>query len=413
MTLSVPQARPSAPAAPGWLAGGRIPSLDGLRAAAIVMVLFAHAHFPGDDLLPLRAFRGRCGFLGVQLFFVLSGFLITTLMLREVAATGRMSLRQFYARRALRIVPAYAAYLLVLAALQLLGHARLSGRHWLALGTYTVNFLPAPIPWQISHIWSLSVEEHFYLLWPLLVAAWPLARCRRAAVACIIGGLALRWALLLAYPAGAGAIDLLTFTRLDDIAVGCLLAFAARDPAWRGRLDAFVSRGWCLALLLAAFLASQVCFSNVVGARLFPPVVLKLVLGLANDANSLTIALLLWAALARPQCAAGRLLNHPVACAVGVMSYSLYLWHPLFFEAKVYGLGAFPLNVVGSFAAAGLSYLLIERPFLSLKERLSARAKAGGEEAPRGGRRWWLAGLRGRAKARACPAAQPEPVARA
>ena len=71
--------------------------------------------------------------------------------------------------------------------MQLLGQARLGGWHWLALGTYTVNFLPAPIPWQISHIWSLSVEEHFYLLWPLLVAAWPLGHCRRAAMGCVAG----------------------------------------------------------------------------------------------------------------------------------------------------------------------------------------------------------------------------------
>ena len=78
---------------------GRIPSLDGVRAVAILLVLYAHAQFPGNDLLPLRTLRGRCGFLGVQIFFVLSGFLITTLMLREVGRTGGLSLRGFYLRQ--------------------------------------------------------------------------------------------------------------------------------------------------------------------------------------------------------------------------------------------------------------------------------------------------------------------------
>src|SRR5262249_35170954 len=142
--------------APAWLRGGRIPSLDGMRALAILMVLFSHVHFPGDGWGPLNTLKGRAGFLGVQVFFVLSGFLITTLALREIDRTGRLSLRGFYLRRALRILPAYLTYLAVVAGLQFAGQAALSARSWLALGTYTVNFLPAPIPMEAAHVWSLS-----------------------------------------------------------------------------------------------------------------------------------------------------------------------------------------------------------------------------------------------------------------
>src|SRR6516225_5864464 len=103
--------------APAWLLGGRIPSLDGVRAIAILLVLYSHAAIPGHSPFILAAIKGRCGFLGVQLFFVLSGFLITALMLREREGTGRVSRKGFYLRRALRIMLAYAAYLALVAIL--------------------------------------------------------------------------------------------------------------------------------------------------------------------------------------------------------------------------------------------------------------------------------------------------------
>jgi peptidoglycan/LPS O-acetylase OafA/YrhL len=357
---------------PAWLGGGRIPSLDGLRALAILLVLFDHHSLPLGDVPLVQLIKGRCGFLGVQIFFVLSGFLITTLMVREIGSTGRLSLRQFYLRRALRILPAYIAYLLVLAALQAWGQNELGVRDWLALGTYTVNFLPPPIPWKIAHVWSLSVEEHFYLLWPLVMAAASLTRARRAILVCLVGALGLRWLLLFTSPPGRSPADLWTFTRIDDIAVGCLLALLARDPAWRDRLDRLLVGNVRLGLLVAMFAVSQLVFSTALGSRLFSPTALTLALGLANDTNSLSIALLLWAAIARRDTAIGCILNHPVAIGIGTISYSLYLWHALFVPSAPAHVGLFPQNLLLTFVAAGLSYRLIEKPFLSWKARLGA-----------------------------------------
>ena len=384
MSPPYPTTRPtSIPfASPTWLDRGRIPCLDGLRAVAILLVIFAHSHFPGDHLLPLRALRGRCGFLGVQLFFVLSGFLITTLMLREVQRTGRVHLGHFYLRRALRILPVYAVYLLLLAILDACGSARFGGRHWLAAATYTVNFLPAPLPSLMSHLWSLCVEEHFYLLWPLLMAVLPLRWCLRAIPACLAMAFLLRW-ILLAYP--GVPIDLLTFTRIDDIAVGCGLAFLAREPAWRRRLDAFITPGR-LVLLLLVFAASQVCFSRVLGTSLLPPVVLRLGLAVANDINSLTIAVLMWAVLSRPSGLWGRVLNHPAAVGLGVLSYSIYLWHVLVCaNDRPAWLCSFPQNLLCIFLAALLSYRLIEKPFLTWKDRLAVD-RPSSERLPAGNR---------------------------
>jgi peptidoglycan/LPS O-acetylase OafA/YrhL len=361
-----PASIPIAP--PTWLDRGRIPCLDGLRAMAILLVIFAHSSFPGDHWLPLRALRGRCGFLGVQLFFVLSGFLITTLMLREVQRRGRVHLGHFYLRRALRILPVYTVYLLLLAILTGCGWERFDGRHWLAAATYTVNFLPAPLPSLMSHLWSLCVEEHFYLLWPLLMAVLPLRWCLRAIPACLVMAFLLRW-ILLAYP--GVPIDLLTFTRIDDIAVGCGLAFLAREPAWRRRLDGLITPGR-LVLLLLVFAVSQVCFSRVIGPSLLPPILLRLGLALANDLNSLTIAVLMWAVLTRPSGLWGRLLNQPAAVGLGVLSYSIYLWHLLLCEREGPAwLSSFPQNLLGIFLIALLSYRLIEKPFLTWKDRLA------------------------------------------
>jgi peptidoglycan/LPS O-acetylase OafA/YrhL len=333
-------------------------------------VIFAHSNFPGDSLLPLRILRGRSGFLGVQTFFVLSGFLITTLMLREVQRTGGLHLGHFYLRRALRIVPVYTAYLLFVAILQATGQVQLAGRHWLSAVTYTVNLLPGSTPWALCHFWSLCVEEHFYLLWPLLMALLPLRWCRWAVPIGMFAVLGLRCFVLLAYP--GAAVDLLTFTRIDDVAAGCGLAFLAHDGVWRSRLSALASSLRCRVLLVLAFLVSQIVCSNLIGARLFSHVPLQFAIALANDVNVLTIAVLMWFVVMCPACFWGRLLNHPLAVWLGVLSYSAYLWHLPLCERAPAWLGAFPQNIVFIFAAALFSYTLIEKPFLSLKDRLGA-----------------------------------------
>jgi peptidoglycan/LPS O-acetylase OafA/YrhL len=334
---------------------------------AILLVLFSHGHFLGDDLLPLQALKGRSGFLGVQVFFVLSGFLITTLMLREIRRSGRVHLGGFYLRRALRILPAYVLYLAILAVLEVCGVFRFTGRHWLAAATYTVNFLPPSVPIPMSHIWSLCVEEHFYILWPLLMVLLPSGWRFRAIPICMVAALVLRW-LLLASP--SAPVDLLTLTRIDDIAVGCGLAFLARESTWRSRLDRFASPGWLLPLL-AVFAATQVCFSRTIGTVLLHPIVLRMGLALTNDISSLTIAVLMWAVVTRPASLCGCILNSRPAVGLGVCSYSVYLWHVLpCANAGPAWLCGFPQNLVFVFLAATLSYRLLERPFLAWKDRL-------------------------------------------
>jgi peptidoglycan/LPS O-acetylase OafA/YrhL len=362
--------------------GGRIPSLDGVRAIAILLVLYAHSSIPGHAQRILSAIKARSGFLGVQLFFVLSGFLITTLLLRELARTGRVSRSGFYLRRALRILPVYLLYLAVVAVLPCSENTRLSGFDWLTALTYTVNFHPAPIPLAISHVWSLSVEEHFYLLWPLIMAGCTVAGSRRAVLGCIVFCVGFRCLGLLVFPNAGGVLDIWTFSRMDDIAFGCLLALLAGDPLWRLRLDRAAASPLALAVIVAALLTSQVLGTRLVGLRLLSPEAFAFVGSLANTVNACGIALLLWTAMTRSEGMIGRVLNSRLLSGIGTISYSLYLWHVVFCDPQRGLLSAFPVNIVCMFASALLSYHLIEKQFLAFKDRLGTLQLARASSTP-------------------------------
>ncbi|MEO7329892.1 MAG: acyltransferase, partial [Minicystis sp.] len=164
---------PPAPVSPEPApAARRIPSLDGLRAISILVVLFGHMAgtrnfaFSFLDRLPTSELAN----FGVRVFFVISGFLITRLLFEEHARSGTVSLRGFYLRRTLRIFPAFYVFVAVVLVLDRLGKITLLPYDALTALTYTMNFHPtASRSWQVGHLWSLSVEEQFYLLWPAIV----------------------------------------------------------------------------------------------------------------------------------------------------------------------------------------------------------------------------------------------------
>lgn len=139
----------------------RIPSLDGLRAISILFVVFGH--LGGTRNAPeIITFLERYANFGVRVFFIISGYLITTLLLREHAKTSTISLREFYIRRVYRIFS--AAYAFAIVALVVFA-SQMRFRDVLTALTYTVNYNSSP-PWPIGHLWSLAVEEQFYILWP-------------------------------------------------------------------------------------------------------------------------------------------------------------------------------------------------------------------------------------------------------
>jgi peptidoglycan/LPS O-acetylase OafA/YrhL len=342
-----------------------IPSLDGLRAVSIALVVVSHVAL--ESLGPRRGHAlGALGGLGVRVFFVISGFLITTLLLREWAATGSVSLARFYARRSLRIFPASYVYIAIVAALAWGGIVALHPHDLAFATTYTMSYAPSP-SWWLGHLWSLSVEEQFYLLWPGVLALGGRRRAQRVAWAAVIGGPLLRLLWWAAFPEGRLLIGRAFPTVVDALAMGCLCAFREDWQAAARRLKP--SRLWLIVVSL--FLVVLIPQDD-----LAPLVRRPFRIGFDTVANGLIAAWLLGSVAA----ATGlmhRILNSRPMVALGMVSYSLYLWQQPFIRlAELRGLGM-PFAVAGALVAATISYWLLERPLTTLRHKLRAPVASG------------------------------------
>lgn len=344
------------------LARGRIPSLDGLRGVCIIMVSVSHFVKANNSPLPASFISlSSLGGPAVDIFFVISGFLITLLLLREHWRDGRISLVGFYQRRALRILPAYLAFLLVTIALSNAGIAPMDGRAWAVATTYTVNLVRHPSAW-IGHVWSLSVEEHFYLLWPLLLYFCGPRGAPAVLIAAIVMSTLARCGMHVWASPHAPDPDLFTITRFDTIAVGCLLAFAVLDPRAQQLIRRINRRPTLSVCASLAFLVLSTTLLAQSG---------KYDLIVRRPLEAVAIAVVLLVAVSRAETQFGRMLNWRPLAAVGVLSYSLYVWQPLLHPPGEAWTFPWPANVGTVIAAAIISYFCVEKPFLRLKDRLS------------------------------------------
>jgi peptidoglycan/LPS O-acetylase OafA/YrhL len=350
------------PAEPIWLRRGQIPSLNGLRAISILMVVLAHLSHQGQ-LVPHEGrwgYLGYLGRLGVDMFFVISGFLITLLLLREQARHDEISLKQFYLRRAFRILPAYVCFLVGIALLSSFGSIALTTADWVGALTYTVSFIPMP-SWDIGHIWSLSVEEHFYLLWPVAVYFTP-RRAWIGAMGAIAVTPGLRWLMQNQMP--YLDTDYCSLTRMDTIAVGCCLAYLVYLPSFREIMKAPVRHAYWTTLALALLVGVSLWLT--VKSSTYEMILHPLVVACAYAAT-----IFLWTV--RAESLLGWLLNSKPAVAVGLLSYSIYLWQQPFLNPYCNQWYAqSPVNLICIAVLACGSYLLIERPILNLKNRISS-----------------------------------------
>jgi peptidoglycan/LPS O-acetylase OafA/YrhL len=331
---------------------------------AIVAVLCCHAHWPSAGLNRLAPY----GAMGVSVFFALSGFLITRRLMEEWRAERRISLRNFYVRRAFRILPPILVYL---AMVSLLGFGLhlipMDGRQLAGSLFFYRNYLSSPVTqsWYTGHFWSLAVEEHFYLMWPLLLWMAGLRRARWLAPAMALAVAAWRvadnhydWIGRL-NPALRGSVARTDY-RLDILLYGCAVALVWDDP----RVKALLARIGGTALALAAAVAA-ICFQVWT-----PPGYLSMVAAL--------MALLPAATVAKPQSWAGRILELPLLAWVGRMSYSLYIWQQLFLPSselpRPFGIWqSSPWNLAAAFACAAASFYVVERPAIAFGKRLLRR----------------------------------------
>jgi peptidoglycan/LPS O-acetylase OafA/YrhL len=347
-------------------AAGHIPSLDGLRGVSFLLVFLSHAW---GEIFP--------GGFGVTVFFFLSGFLITTLMRTEYQRNGHMNLSHFWIRRALRILPPF--YLVLIGATVWTALEYPAGS--LSLSATMARALHFTNYWSIYHgeagepvgttvYWSLAVEEHFYLIFPLLYIAlqrWRMSPRRQAIALWGLCGLTLLWRCVLVgfFHASDIRIGRASDTRLDSILFGCALA-VWNNPV----LDRFDLRAklWKYALLPAAALV-------LVISMLIPNAVYRETVRYSIQGIALTYVFV--GVIRFHQWTPFRLLNWPPLAFVGVLSYSLYLMHHaiIFAVGRVYpsldkaerGGLALAICVV----LAWLMYVFVERPCARLRRRLT------------------------------------------
>jgi peptidoglycan/LPS O-acetylase OafA/YrhL len=341
----------------------RIPSLDGVRAVSICLVITAHlcgtAHSP--NLTWIWTF-GDIGNLGVRIFFVISGFLITTLLHREADRTGRYSLFAFLCRRELRIVPPFAAYVGAIALAGQLGILAIDSGDVQSAVTFTSNF-DARHSWYVGHLWSLSVEQQFYLAWPVLLVVVGLRRTFWLACAGLAVGPLTRVAVHVLIPEWRWAVDESFPTVLDTLASGCLLA------ALHERLIGCP----CYVRLLRSRAVAVIPFVIVLLNRWMPHVAFSYTVG--QSVMNILIALMLQRVMMFPNSTLGRILNAGPMVTIGAVSYSLYLWQQPFLNPhSSLAIAAFPLNIVLAVSAAFLSYYLVEQPAMKLSRCLGAKA---------------------------------------
>src|SRR5262245_54211276 len=344
---------------------GYQPALDGLRAVAVLAVMLRHTRWAG--------LRLEGGFLGVDVFFALSGFLITSLLLEEHQATGRVCFRAFYVRRALRLLPALAPIVVI-------GGAALLATDpgWPTIGFvasvvfYTANWamiygLPMGF---LGHTWSLAIEEQFYILWPVLLLLLLRGIRRRGPLLLLIvatAALAAVHRLMIIGPyAGTRRVYLGLDTHADPLLIGCAVGILCHSSYFRRSRAAVAvwnALGVIGGFVLVALFASAPSPSDY------------------TPSSAIT-----WAALASacvivaailPTSLCACVLRCPPLPWIGRRSYALYLWHfPVFFVAGPlwnpgFGLGTILLAWAASVALAAASFHYLEAPALRFKATLS------------------------------------------
>jgi peptidoglycan/LPS O-acetylase OafA/YrhL len=330
-----------------------IPSLDGLRAFALPLVLIAH-------LSGTRGFVNwpplyRLGTFGLRIFFVLSGYLITTILLKELRRTNRISLWRFYFRRSMRVFPAAYLLIAVTSLLVMNGIVHVKDHELLYASTYTMNF-HEDRTWPLGHLWSMAIEEQFYFLWPATLMFLRQARSVRVLIGVLIGAPLIRMASPMLGPV-AGPSGFLVWS--DSLASGCLLAMLSQN---------LIGRTW-----YARILASRWFFlvpATAIALGFVPSTKVLYLVGYTT--MNLAIALSLDWAIRNSGTRIGRVLNWPSVSFIGVISYSVYLWQQIFLDRESSS-SVFPLNVTLAIAAGLVSYLLVEAPMLRLRARLERR----------------------------------------
>ncbi len=338
----------------------RITAVDGVRAIAICLVLIGHVidTFGGPTFLgPLR----HAGNFGVRVFFLISGMLITSLLIKEWQATGKISLKMFYVRRVRRILPAYFVFLFTVGILDYNGFIKVPQIDYLRSLTFTMNYEhSADRAWTLNHLWSLSAEEQFYLVWPLLLLKLTPVRGKNLCVFIIFVVIIVRcymWAML---NASGSALTREIQAIFDSMALGALIAFREHSR----NIDEIktAARKSELLLLPAGILLVVASIGTFFVNKDFYYTI-------GQSFTNFGIACCLISITRRPNHFTAQLLSNKVLVYIGSISYSLYLWQQLTLHHEANSwFTSFPQNLILTFAIAACSYHFVEQPFIKKKK---------------------------------------------
>jgi peptidoglycan/LPS O-acetylase OafA/YrhL len=356
---------PGAPEKLNFSPSHHIATLDGWRGIAILGVMAYHSLAQG---FPGRIWYGIAvrGYAGVNIFFALSGFLICGKLLREQRQTATISLKRFYLGRSFRILPALGLYLAALAGLVGAGWVKAQGWEFESTLLFIRNYFPTfdghSIGIYTAQFWSLAVEEHFYLVWPVVMLLLG-PNLRRIGLVALTAALAIfAWRTLDAHlgwfiPFGT-SVDSKTDTRIDALLWGCLAAIVYPYVHPRVRALPFGRSLWVpvAAVLAAVLILKQVPGGSLIQAILFP--------------------VLIMATAISPDSTLGRILEFRLLKWAGRLSYSVYIWQQLLIIpvnssiSPFRALQHFPSNIAFVFLAGSASYYFVEKPMIELGRRL-------------------------------------------
>jgi peptidoglycan/LPS O-acetylase OafA/YrhL len=348
---------------------GYIPTLDGWRAIAILGVMASHAGHSYSAALGRESVFDRfaLGTHGVNLFFAISGLLITSRLLEEWDSSGSISLKRFYVRRAFRILPPALLYLSCVALLGALGFLPVVREELAAATLFFRNYLPPILGahgagFFTSHYWSLGVEEHFYLFWPALLLFAGRKRALPVAISIAVLIAVWRhveaWREIMLYNAIQPTYFARSDTRIDSIMWGVVAALALARPGVRAVIERHLGT-----MMYLAFVALYGMITYRYGTR-------------PTFWEASIVPVLIVGTVLRPGSALGRVLEHPAMRWIGRLSYSLYLWEFFFvyYPGVPTTLGVwqtFPLNLIAAVACATASYYFVERPLIRVGHRLA------------------------------------------
>lgn len=350
---------------------GYIPELDGLRGISIIGVMFFHAHVP------------YCGgtYIGVDIFFVLSGFLITRILIQEFEKTGFICFKNFYARRILRLGPALIVLLLLFCLVSYILLPRdkaISNFINASISlTYLTNWARAfsvHPPDYLSHTWSLSIEEQFYIIWPSVLAVLLKLSKRKSIIGLAAGLIALlSWVDRIILIKSGATIDRVYYgldTRADGLMIGCALGIILASGFLTEKRTQIILKGL---IYLAPF-----SVGGIIIIAVFSRMVNPWMYTYGFTFLELLTSILILDVVINPHSITGKILNTKWLVWVGSISYGLYLWHhPIFRVLQNLGCDYVLVLSLGSllaFILAAVSYYVVELPILQFKRKFSTSA---------------------------------------